>query len=112
MNKYKCNTCNKTFKMIRTPRKNERCLDCIRKDFKKNGYPCAYCKKKYFMNIETLSKFRYKNQYKEMWTPTMRGPDKDGVPTIHSARRYMGSYRCQNRKVNPDEENITWRIDK
>ena len=106
MNKYKCNTCNKTFKMIKTPRKNERCTDCIQKDFKKNGYPCAFCKKKHFMNIETLSKFASK----EVWTPTMRGPDKDGVPTTHSARRYMGSYRCQNRKVNPDEENITWKI--
>ena len=108
MNKYKCNTCNKTFKTFRTPRKNEICLDCIRKDREQNGYPCAMCDKRHFMNIETLSKFAGK----EIWTPTMRGPDKDGVPTIHSSKRYMGGYRCQNTKVNTNEENITWRIDK
>ena len=107
MPSWKCDTCKKTCRTIRPARKNERCTDCIQKDFKKNGYPCAFCKKKHFMNIETLSKYACK----EVWTPTMRGPDKDGVPTTHSSKRYMGGYRCQNTKVKVNEKNITWRID-
>ena len=104
MNRWKCDTCKKVCNTFIKPRRST-CHDCIQKDWDKNGTPCGMCGKKLFMNIE---------KYREMggehfWLRTMAGPDRDGVPTTHSARRYLGGYKCQNRKVNPDEENITWR---